>query len=95
MNAMPATIATSCVGRSAPTAAPTRTLSPVMTDDADDESDDDREGRVARREGEDEQLALVAELGDEDRAGRDGHGGEELGQRARGRGMAGIVSLTR
>ena len=34
---------------------------------------------VARGEGEDQELALVTELGDEDGAGRDGDGAEERG----------------
>ena len=41
----------------------------------------DRPPRVARGEGEDKELALVAELGDEDGAEGEGDGAEELGHR--------------
>ena len=51
-----------------------------MTVDRQDESGDDRQGRVARGEGQDEQLALVAELGHED--GHRGDGGGRERQRS-------------
>ena len=44
----------------------------------DDDTRDDRAPWIARGEGEGEQLALVAELGEEDGAERNRHGAEEL-----------------